>query len=74
MFSKRYETEQQELKAKIPELKAFLSTETDKTDNLQKFIAKVKKVTCPTELTPELVNEFIEINPDLHTVFVIMKK
>ena len=59
-FSKRYETEQQELKEKIPELKAFLSTETDKTDNLQKFIAKVKKVTSPTELTPELVNEFIE--------------
>ena len=60
MFSKRYEAEQQELKEKIPELEVFLSTETDKTDNLQKFIAKVKKVTSPTELTPELVNEFIE--------------
>ena len=60
VFSKRYEAEQQELKEKIPELEAFLSTETDKTDNLQKFIAKVKKVTSPTELTPELVNEFIE--------------
>jgi len=60
MFSKRYEAEQQELKEKIPELEAFLSTETDKTDNLQKFIAKVKKVTSPTELMPELVNEFIE--------------
>ncbi len=60
MFSKRYETEQQELKAKIPELEAYLSAETDKTDNLQKFIAKVKQVTSPTELTSELVNEFIE--------------
>ena len=60
VFSKRYETEQQELKAKIPELEAYLSAETDKTESLQKFIAKVKKVTSPTELTPELVNEFIE--------------
>ena len=60
VFSKRYETEQQELKAKIPELEAYLSAETDKTDNLQKFIAKVKQVTNPTELTPELVNEFID--------------
>ena len=58
MFSKRYETEQQELKAKIPELEAYLTTETDKTENLQKFIAKVTKVTNPTELTPELVNEY----------------
>ena len=60
MFSKRYETEQKELKAKIPELEAYLSTETNKTDNLQKFIAKVKQVTSPTELTSELVNEFID--------------
>ena len=60
MFSKRYETAQQELKAKIPELEAYLTAETDKTENLQKFIAKVKKVTNPTELTPELVNEFIQ--------------
>ena len=32
MFSKRYETEQQELKAKIPELEAYLTTETDKKE------------------------------------------
>ena len=60
MFSKRYEAEQQELKEKIPELEVYLSTETDKTNNLQKFIAKVKQVTSPTELMPELVNEFID--------------
>ena len=60
MFNKRYEAEQQELKAKIPELEAYLSAETDKTESLQKFIARVKQVTNPTELTPELVNEFID--------------
>ena len=29
-------------------------------DNLQTFIGKVKKITQPTELTPELVHQFIE--------------
>ena len=60
MFSKRYEAEQQELKAKIPELEAYLSAETDKTESLQKFIARVKQITNPKALTPELVNEFID--------------
>ena len=60
VFSKRYETEQQELKAKIPELEAYLSAETDKTESLQKFIARVKQITSPKALTPELVNEFID--------------
>ena len=60
MFSKRYEAEQQELKAKIAELEAYLSTETDKTESLQKFIARVKQITSPKALTPELVNEFID--------------
>ena len=60
LYSKRYETEQQELKAKIPELENYLSTETDKSDNLQKFINKVKRITRPEKLTAELVNELIE--------------
>lgn len=59
-FSKRYEAEQQELKAKIPELENYLSSETDKSDNLQKFINKVKRITRPEKLTAELVNELID--------------
>lgn len=59
-FSERYEAEQQELKARTPKLEAYLTAETDKTENLQKFIARVKQVTSPTELTSELVNEFID--------------
>ena len=59
-FSKRYETEQQELKTKIPDLENYLNTETDKSDNLQKFINKVKRITRPKKLTAELVNELIE--------------
>ena len=59
-FSKRYEAEQQELKAKIPDLENYLNSETDKSDNLQKFINKVKKNTRPEKLTAELVNELID--------------
>ena len=55
-----YEEEQQHLKADIPEMESYLETETDKTENLQKFIDKVKKITELKELTPELIHEFID--------------
>lgn len=38
----------------------YLETETDKSEGLQRFIDKVKQITQPTKLTPELVHEFIE--------------
>ena len=59
-FSNRYEAEQQELKVKIPDLENYLSSETDKSDNLQKFINKMKRITRPDKLTAELVNELID--------------
>lgn len=55
-----YEAEQKELKEKLPEMESFLEAETDKTVNLQRFVQKVKKTTEPTELTGELVHEFID--------------
>lgn len=54
------ETEQKGLKEAVPSIESELNTETDKIDNLQTFIGKVKKITQPTELTPEFVHEFIE--------------
>ena len=59
-LSMSYEEEQQRLKADIPEMESHLETETDKTENLQKFIDKVKKITELKELTPELIHEFID--------------
>ena len=41
-------------------MEQFLSEETDKTVNLQQFTQKVKSIINPTELTPELLNEFID--------------
>ncbi len=59
-MSMAYEKEQQELKESIPIMEEYLSTETDKTENLQRFIDKVKRITEIKELTAELVHEFIE--------------
>ena len=44
----------------VDEEEAYLETETDKTENLQRFIDKVKKLTEIKELTPELIHEFID--------------
>ena len=59
-LSMAYEEEQQRLKAALPEMQRYLETETDKTESLQKFIDKVKKITEIKELTPELIHEFID--------------
>ena len=59
-LSNTYETEQKELKEKLPEMESYLEAETDKTVNLQKFVQKVKAIIEPTELTGELVHEFID--------------
>lgn len=59
-LSEGYEREQRELKDAIPEMEHYLEAETDKTESLQRFIDRVKRVTQPTELTSELVHEFIE--------------
>ena len=59
-LSNTYETEQKELKEKLPEMENYLEAETDKTVNLQKIVQKVKAITEPTELTGELVHEFID--------------
>ena len=59
-LSMSYEEEQQELKEALPEMQRYLETETDKTESLQKFIDKVKRITQIKELTPELIHEFID--------------
>lgn len=54
------EREQKQLNAIIPTMEQELQHSIDKTESLQHFIRKVKQITEPTELTNELVNEFIE--------------
>ena len=59
-ISMSLETEQEDLKVKVPELEAKLENAQIATEGLQRFIEKAKKVTQLTELTPELVHEFIQ--------------
>ena len=59
-LSMSYEKEQQKLKTALPDMENYLETETDKTENLQRFIDKVKRITKIKELTAELVHEFID--------------
>jgi len=60
LLSNNYTNEQTELREKSKKLTAELEIEQEQTDGVEKFIAKVRNVTEPKELTPELVHEFIE--------------
>lgn len=59
-LSMSYEEEQRALKSALPNIENYLETETDKTESLQRFIEKVKRITEIKELTAELVHEFID--------------
>ena len=59
-MSMSLENEQSELKDRIPTLEDELENAKVKTEGLQRFIDKAKRVTRLEVLTPELVHEFIE--------------
>lgn len=59
-MSMSLETEQENLKASVPELESELENAQIATEGLQHFIDKAKKVTQLTELTPKIVHEFIQ--------------
>ena len=48
------------MKAAIPEMETSLDATTDKAADLQRFIERARQVTRLTELTPEIVHEFID--------------
>lgn len=60
LFAKNYETEQVELKQKAETLKTNISATEESEKNVAKFIAIVKSYTGVTELTPEILNGFID--------------
>ena len=59
IMSANYEGEQKTLKEALSQLKADIETQDDKTENVSAFIQKVKRYTEIKELTPAIVNEFI---------------
>ena len=60
MLNGKYEAEKTELQKSIEVFEAELNGEQKQVDDIGVFIAKMRKVTGFTELTPELVHEFIE--------------
>ena len=59
-MSSKLEAEQKELTEAVNNLEQELNTQKEKIDNVHIFVEKVRQLTTPTELTPELVHEFIE--------------
>lgn len=60
VMSANYEEEQKSLKEALSQLKANVEAQNDKTENVSAFIQKVKQYTEIEELTPTIVNEFID--------------
>lgn len=59
-LAKSYEDEGNDLKTKIQELKNALAASVQDEENLLKFLKVVKSYTEIEELTPEILNSFIE--------------
>lgn len=59
-MSANYEEKQKSLKEALSQLKADVEAQNDKTENVSAFIQKVKRYTEIKELTPAIVNEFID--------------
>lgn len=60
MLSKTYENEQQELKKAVSDLTDFIESKEQKIADVTQFISIVRRYTNITELTPEIMHEFIE--------------
>lgn len=60
IMSASYESEQKTLKESLAQLKTDIETQDDRTANVSVFVEKVKYYTEIKELTPAIVNEFID--------------
>lgn len=59
-LSKGYDTEQADLQKELEQLQTNIEQEEKQTVNVDRFLAVVKKYTNLTELTPEILHEFID--------------
>ena len=60
LLAKNYETEQAELKQKTEALKASLAAKEERDGSLEKFVSLVRSYTEVQNLTPEILNSFID--------------
>ena len=59
-LSATYEVEQAELKQSVESLSAIVEASEAQAVNIKSFLKIVKKYTEPTELTPQLLHEFVD--------------
>lgn len=59
-LSASYEKEQAELKQSVESLSAIVETAETQAVNIKSFLKIVKKYTEPTELTPDILHEFVD--------------
>ena len=59
-LSATYEMEQAELEQSVENLSAIVEASEAQAVNLKSFLKIVKKYTEPTELTPQLLHEFVD--------------
>ena len=59
-MSASYEAEQETLESRIAELKDFIKCENENSSNADSFISIVKKHSEITELTAEIIREYVE--------------
>ena len=59
-LSRGYEQEQADLAAEAETLAETIAAQEQQTVDLSRFLAKVRKYTCVTELTPTMLNELVE--------------
>lgn len=60
MLASYYETEQEELRKKAIALADEIAAQEEKTDNLERFIAKIHKYFDLQELTPSILNDLVK--------------
>ena len=59
-LSATYEQEQAELKQSVESMSAIVEAAEEQTVNIRSFLKIVKKYTEPTELTPDILHEFVD--------------
>ena len=59
-MSQAYEQEQSELKTKVTFLRQELAHAKEQSENVTRFMRSIRKYTEITELTPELIREFVQ--------------
>ena len=60
LLAKNYETEQTELKERVIRVKSSLTVAEENDSSIAKFISLVRSYTEVNELTPEILNSFID--------------